>query len=223
MSEFAHLWLFFLMVLGIIVLPGMDMAFVMVSALAGGRKAGVFVVAGVVAGAVCHVVAGALGVDLLFKLVPGLIDMMLIVGALYVGWIGVSPLRSRASTDDGGDSPITAKRSAWATFRQALMTCLLNPKAYLFMLEVFPQFLRATYGPVWIQAMALGAIIAVTQIAVYGGQLTELVGRTTDVGRVDCAAGGRGAGTWRGGSVVRRAARPLTGSQPRKISISFMR
>ena len=169
MTEFTHLWLFFLMVLGIIVLPGMDMAFVIASALAGGRKAGAFAVAGIVAGGVCHVVAGALGVGLLFKLVPSLIDTMLIVGALYVGWIGVSLLRSRASTDDGGDSPITAKRSAWATFRQALMTCLLNPKAYLFMLAVFPQFLRATYGPVWIQAMALGAIIAVTQIAVYGG------------------------------------------------------
>ena len=84
MTEFTHLWLFFLMVLGIIVLPGMDMAFVIASALAGGRNAGAFAVAGIVAGGVCHVAAGALGVGLLFKLVPGLIDVMLVVGALYV-------------------------------------------------------------------------------------------------------------------------------------------
>ncbi len=169
MTEFTHLSLFFLMVLGIIVLPGMDMAFVIASALAGGRKAGAFAVAGIVAGGVCHVAAGALGVGLLFKWVPGLIDAMLVVGALYVGWIGVSLVRSRARADDGSASPVIAQRSAWATFRQALMTCLLNPKAYLFMLAVFPQFLRAEYGPVWIQAVALGLIIAVTQIAVYGG------------------------------------------------------
>ena len=168
MTEFTHLWLFFLMVLGIIVLPGMDMAFVIASALAGGRKAGAFAVAGIVFGGVCHVAAGALGVGLLFKLVPDLIEVMLVAGALYVGWIGVSLLRSQASTADGDESPITAKRSGWATFRQALMTCLLNPKAYLFMLAVFPQFLRAENGPVWIQALALGAIIAVTQVAVYG-------------------------------------------------------
>ena len=35
MDHYAHLWLFFLMVLGIIVLPGMDMAFVMASSLTG--------------------------------------------------------------------------------------------------------------------------------------------------------------------------------------------
>lgn len=168
MTEFTHLWLFFLMVLGIIVLPGMDMAFVIASAVARGRKAGAFAVAGIVAGGVCHVAAGALGVGLLFKLVPSLMNVMLVAGALYVGWIGVSLMRSRASAEDG-ESPIIAQRSAWATFRQALMTCLLNPKAYLFMLAVFPQFLRAEYGPVWLQAVALGAIIAVTQIAVYGG------------------------------------------------------
>ena len=169
MNEFTHLWLFFLMMLGIIVLPGMDMAFVIASALAGGRKAGAFAVAGVVAGGVCHVAAGALGVGLLFKLVPGLIDVMLMVGALYVAGIGVSLMRSQASADDAGESTVIAQRSASATFRQALMTCLLNPKAYLFMLAVFPQFLRTEYGPVWVQAMALGAIIAVTQIAEYGG------------------------------------------------------
>ena len=173
MTEFTHLWLFFLMVLGIIVLPGMDMAFVLASALAGGRKRGAFAVAGIVAGGVCHTLSGALGVGLLFKLVPGLVDTMLIVGALYIAWIGVSLLRSQLSSQPGIDTdarlPSQARRSAWATFRQALMTCLLNPKAYLFMLAVFPQFLRVEYGAVWVQALALGGIIAITQIAVYGG------------------------------------------------------
>ena len=58
--------------------------------------------------------------------------------------------------------------SRWATFRRAAFTCLMNPKAYLFMFAIFPQFLRAEYRPVWVQALALAAITAVTQIAVYG-------------------------------------------------------
>jgi len=57
----------------------------------------------------------------------------------------------------------------WTLFRQAALTCLMNPKAYLFMFAIFPQFLRPEYGPVWIQALALGVITAATQIAVYGG------------------------------------------------------
>ena len=59
MDHFAHLWLFFLMVLGIIILPGMDMAFVMASSLTGGRRSGLYAVGGIVAGGICHVVAGA--------------------------------------------------------------------------------------------------------------------------------------------------------------------
>ena len=169
MTEYTHLWLYFLMVLGIIVLPGMDMAFVLASSLAGGRKTGMFAVAGIVFGGICHVAAGALGVGLLFKLVPSLMEVMLMVGALYIAWIGISLMRSKPSTAGADAPPAIAQRSAWATFRQAAFTCLLNPKAYLFMLAIFPQFLRAEYGPVWIQATALSAITAVTQIVVYGG------------------------------------------------------
>ena len=94
MTEFTHLWLFFPMVLGIIVLPGMDMAFVLASALAGGRRRGVSDVAGIVVGGICHTLSGVLGVGLLFKLVPGVVDTMPIVGALYIARIGVSLVRS---------------------------------------------------------------------------------------------------------------------------------
>lgn len=48
------------------------------------------------------------------------------------------------------------------------MTNLLNPKAYLFMLAIFPQFFRPEYGPLWMQAVALGLITAFTQTGVYG-------------------------------------------------------
>jgi len=93
MEQVGHLWLYFVMVFGIIVLPGMDMAFVLTSALTGGRKAGAFAVAGIVFGGICHTAAGALGFGLVFKLVPGLINVMLLLGTLYIVWIGVALLR----------------------------------------------------------------------------------------------------------------------------------
>ncbi len=37
------------------------------------------------------------------------------------------------------------------------------------MLAVFPQFLHAEYGPLWSQSLVLWLIIAITQLAVYGG------------------------------------------------------
>jgi threonine/homoserine/homoserine lactone efflux protein len=165
MDHFAHLWLFFLMVLGIIILPGMDMAFVMASSLSGGRRSGLFAVAGVVAGGICHVVAGVLGLGLLLQLVPGVARVMLLAGSVYIAWIGWSLMRS---TSVFGGLPAVGRPSSWHTFRQAALTCLLNPKAYLFMLAIFPQFLRLEYGALWVQAVALGMIIALTQIGVYG-------------------------------------------------------
>lgn len=165
MDHYAHLWLFFLMVLGIIVLPGMDMAFVMASSLTGGRRAGLFAVGGIVAGGVCHVVAGALGLGLLLQLVPGMVNVMLLAGSAYIAWIGGSLMRS---TSVFGALPSISVPSPWRTFRQAALTCLLNPKAYLFMLAIFPQFLRREYGSWWLQAVALGLIIALTQTGVYG-------------------------------------------------------
>jgi threonine/homoserine/homoserine lactone efflux protein len=50
-----------------------------------------------------------------------------------------------------------------------MVTCLLNPKAYLFMLAIFPQFLRPEYGALGVQALVLWLIIAINQVCVYGG------------------------------------------------------
>jgi hypothetical protein len=51
----APLGLFFLLVLGIVALPGLDMAYVMAHALSGGRKLGFAAVGGIVAGGVARV------------------------------------------------------------------------------------------------------------------------------------------------------------------------
>ena len=160
----SPLWLYFLLVAGIIALPGMDMAFVLASALAGGRRAGLAAVSGLVAGGWIHVAFGALGIGLLLQAAPGLFDALLVAGSAYVGWIGWTLLRGASAL---GEQAACA-RPARATFGRAVATCLLNPKAYLFTLAVFPQFLRGSQGPAAGQALAMAAITSCTQLAVYG-------------------------------------------------------
>ena len=161
-SQFA---LYFVMVAGIIVLPGMDMAFVMASALAAGRRAGFAAVGGIVAGGVIHLLMGATGVGLILVAAPRLFNALLIGGALYVAWIGLSLLRGASALGEVRDE---ARRTLPSTFGRAMLTCLLNPKAYVFMLAVFPQFLRIEYGSIVAQSVVLGAITAATQAAIYG-------------------------------------------------------
>jgi threonine/homoserine/homoserine lactone efflux protein len=159
------LWLFALFVFGIIIVPGMDMAFVLSSALVDGRRAGLAAVGGMVAGGMVHVAMSSLGIGLLLQVVPAAFNAMLVAGALYVGWMGWVLWRHPATL---GEVREGVRRSLGQTFGRALLTCLLNPKAYVFMLAVFPQFMRPDRGPLLQQALVLGAIIAVTQALVYG-------------------------------------------------------
>lgn len=166
MIEAAQLWLFFLFVFGIVIVPGMDMTVVLANALGGGRRDGLLATFGVMAGGVCHVVVGALGIGIVLQLWPAAFHLMLLAGAAYVAWLGFGLLRSGAAMQ-----AIRERRpaSAWAAFRSGALTNLLNPKAYLFMLAVFPQFLRPERGWIGVQAIALGLVIAITQLLVYGG------------------------------------------------------
>lgn len=165
MDQAAHLWLFFVVVFGVIALPGMDMAFVLASSVTGGRSAGAAAVAGVVAGGICHVALGALGVAAILAVWPALFNAVLVAGALYIAWIGWSLLRTTSAI--ALPSHRGARRGS--VFVQGMATCLLNPKAYVFMLAIFPQFLRPGDEPVWLQAGTLGLITAATQAGVYGG------------------------------------------------------
>lgn len=173
LTQTSHFWLYFVLVAGIVVLPGMDMAFVMASALVDGRRAGAAAVAGIVAGGLIHVALGALGAGLVLQSVPRLFNALLLAGALYVAWMGLSLLRGASAL---GAVREEASRPLHATWGRAVLTCLLNPKAYVFMLAVFPQFLRAEYGSVAAQATVLAAITSGTQVLVYGSVAAGAVG-----------------------------------------------
>jgi threonine/homoserine/homoserine lactone efflux protein len=165
MIDYGHLWVFALFVLGIMILPGLDMAYILGSALAGGRKSGFTALAGVAAGGTCHVIAGVLGISVLLKLYPAAFRVMLLAGAVYIAWIGFSILKSASAFHL---HPEARRRSLGGTFRQGMFTCLLNPKAYLFMLAVFPQFLRPEYGPLWLQGLVMWLMIIMGMVGVYG-------------------------------------------------------
>jgi len=163
MNQTTNLLLFSVLVFGIVVLPGLDMAFVLASSLSGGRKSGLYATAGIVAGGVVHVTIGALGIAVALKTFPQLFNLLLLAGAAYLCWIGLSLMRSGISF-----TSLQPTHVARRAFRRGMLTNLLNPKAYLFMLAVFPQFVRPDGGPVWLQALPMGVIIALIQVAVYG-------------------------------------------------------
>ncbi|MND31033.1 Homoserine/homoserine lactone efflux protein [compost metagenome] len=165
MSYGENLWLFFTLLFGIIILPGMDMIFVLANSLARGRAAGLAATAGMMLGGLVHSAYGALGVGLLAKLLPVLFTPLMLVGALYMAWIGLTLIRSAIVVDDVGRADT---KNNWEAFRRGAITCLINPKAYMFMLAVYPQFLKPEFGPLAPQALVMAAMTAATQLFVYG-------------------------------------------------------
>ena len=165
MTYFAHLWLFFVLVFSVVVLPGMDMAYIMGSTLTSGLRMGFIAIFGIMAGAVYHVTIGTLGIGVLLKLFPVAFDFMLVAGSLYIAWIGYSILKNAATFRL---NPETRIQTPAQTFRRGVLTNVLNPKAYLFTLAIYPQFLRPEYGPLAVQAASMWLVIAATQLAVYG-------------------------------------------------------
>jgi threonine/homoserine/homoserine lactone efflux protein len=140
------LWIFFILLAGIIIVPGMDMIYVMANALTGGRRAGLTATFGIMTGGAFHTLFGVFAVVGMSRLVPQIYVPMLVLGALYMIWIGVTLARSSIVMErvDGSGA-----RSLLTIFAQAVVTCVLNPKAWLFVLAVYPQFIRPGFGPLW--------------------------------------------------------------------------
>lgn len=165
MTYTENLWLYFTLLFGIIIVPGMDMLFVLANSLTGGRRTGIAATAGIMAGGAVHSLYGAIGVGVLAVLLPTLFNPLLFAGAAYMAWIGYTLIRSSIIVDTVG---VGGLRSGWRAFRQGAATCLMNPKAYLFMIAVYPQFLKPIYGPIWVQGLVMGVMTMATQAAVYG-------------------------------------------------------
>lgn len=166
MTYTQNLWLYFTLLFGIILVPGMDMFFVLANTLTNGRRAGLAATAGIMLGGAVHCAYVALGIGLVAEWLPFVLRPILFAGAAYMAWIGVTLIRSTITVDTIGS---VDTRSASRAFRQGFTTCMLNPKAYLFTLSVTPQFLKPEYGPILQQGLVIGLMTILTQLLIYGG------------------------------------------------------
>lgn len=172
MSYATNLWLFLMLLAGIIIVPGLDMLFVVSNTLTGGRRAGLAATLGIAAGGVGHTLWGAFAAGLVAVWLPEVFTLLVVAGAGYMIWIGATLMRSRADAPAipaATAASVPDRRPLWRVARQGAVTCLVNPKAYVFILAVYPQFVKPHFGPIWAQALVMGALTALLQIGVYGG------------------------------------------------------
>jgi RhtB (resistance to homoserine/threonine) family protein len=124
--------------------PGADTFLVVRNTLRGGRDDGWTTVAGICCGLFVHALLSALGVSAILAHSATAFLVLKIAGAGYLAWLGIQSLRSaarggadRSLPDEIAPSRVPAARS----FREGLLTNLLNPKVIVFYLALLPQFL----------------------------------------------------------------------------------
>ncbi|MGG6871675.1 UNVERIFIED_CONTAM: LysE family translocator [Pseudomonas aeruginosa] len=189
----------FLIALAVVYLvPGPDMLLLFQTGARQGRRAALVTALGLALARACHVLMAATGLALLFRTAPWTFDLVRLLGAAYLAWLGLQMLRGGGlalPTSDAGSAPLVPHADRRALLR-GLLTNLLNPKALLFCSVLLPQFVSPEAGSLAVQFAALGAVLVLVGLAVQFaalGAVLVLVGLA-----FDCAyalVGGR-LGRW---------------------------
>lgn len=152
----------------IILLPGPNSLYVLSSAAQHGVRHGYRAAAGVFAGDTVLMALAAAGAASLLRSSPLLFTIVKYAGAGYLAWIGFQMLRGawrawRSQPDTA--EPVAAAEAAPGRlpnpFRKALTISLLNPKAILFFVSFFIQFVDPGYGTPVLSFLILGTIIQI--------------------------------------------------------------
>lgn len=124
--------------------PGPDFALVLRQSLAHGRRTAIWSSIGIGCGLSIHIAYCILGLGYVLKNSGAALATVKYLGAAYLAYVGVQALRARARSGDvdlASGSTAPADRAAWAA---GFLVNVLNPKAALFFISLFPLAVSVT-------------------------------------------------------------------------------
>lgn len=167
----TDIWTYAIGAFGIILLPGPNSMYVLSVASARGVRAGFQGALGVFVGDTVLLMLTALGAAGMLRTYPAMFLVVKVVGAVYLGWVGLQLLRGALTAWRTTASTVVqvAPRSSQEAsldrasmrrpFRRALVISLLNPKAILFLLSFFVQFIEPGYAHPELPFLILSVIL----------------------------------------------------------------
>jgi threonine/homoserine/homoserine lactone efflux protein len=164
-------------------LPGPDFILVLRNAFRGGRRIGWCTAAGTTTGLALWAVAASLGLSSLVAASRIGYDVLRVIGATYLIWLGVATLRSRVPTVVVGleDQPQPVLRTqpagALRAYLNGVISDLCNPKVGVFFVAFLPAFIPP-HGSVSEFSLLLGLWNAI-EVGAYFALVVWLVSRGT--------------------------------------------
>jgi threonine/homoserine/homoserine lactone efflux protein len=132
-------WLFVLTGVLLNLTPGQDTFFILGRSVAEGTRSGVASALGIAVGSLVHTAMAALGLSAILATSASAFTVVKLLGAAYLVYLGVQMVRSANVLEP----PTTRVGSAGVlgSFRDGIVTNVLNPKVALFFLALMPQFI----------------------------------------------------------------------------------
>ncbi|MFF7812060.1 leucine efflux protein LeuE [Streptomyces sp. NPDC007945] len=149
----------------IILLPGPNSLYVLSVAARKGTRTGYKAAAGVFTGDTILMTLAALGAASLLQTTPLLFTVVKYAGAGYLAWMAYGMLRAALATWRSRREPAEAAAEAAETgpaerpYRRALVISLFNPKAILFLISFFVQFVDPSYAYPALSFLVLGTLL----------------------------------------------------------------
>ncbi|MGW3348480.1 leucine efflux protein LeuE [Nonomuraea rubra] len=158
------LWTYVVGAFLIILLPGPNSLYVLSYAARHGVRQGYRAAAGVFVGDTVLMFLSAAGAASLLRANPLLFTIVKYAGAGYLAWIGFQMIRGAWRSwrsAQAAETPAVEEAGRTRPFRKALTISLLNPKAILFFVSFFVQFVDPAYANPALSFVILGAVIQV--------------------------------------------------------------
>ena len=185
MLGITNFWTYVLGTAAIVLLPGPNSIFLLTVGAQRGVRTGYRAAAGVFVGDTVLMALAAAGVASLLRTYPPVFMVIKYAGAAYLTWVGFGIIRgawrkwrgrgSQATPAPARPSEVEAVGEAVRPFRRALVVSLLNPKAILFVVSFFIQFVEPGYAHPALSFLILGAVLQVFSalyltVLIFGGQ-----------------------------------------------------
>ncbi|MGW6704575.1 leucine efflux protein LeuE [Streptomyces sp. NPDC054956] len=159
----------------IVLLPGPNSLYVLSVAARGGVREGYKAACGVFTGDAVLMTLAAVGAGALLQTSPILFGAVKLLGAGYLTWLAIGMLRGawamwrsrrdRTAAEDG--APAGSAGSAGSAgdverpYRRALLISVFNPKAILFLMSFFVQFVDPAYAYPALSFLLLGGLLQI--------------------------------------------------------------
>lgn len=171
MLQVDSLLIFIPTVAMLVILPGPDFAIITKISIFDGKKPAQLAAIGVTLGMCIHTILAMLGLSAIVASSATLFSIIKYAGAAYLFYVGISELiksagiKNRVSeTVSNEKSPANSKCAQY--FYAGFLTNVLNPKAILYFMVLYPQFINPS-APLATQFLEMGIISAVICLVWY--------------------------------------------------------